>query len=71
MALAGFDDIPLARFANPALTTMRVSIAQLGEQAMTRLMRLVQTPDCDDGIHQLFRPELIIRGSCGAGDAVR
>ncbi|MEA9586090.1 LacI family DNA-binding transcriptional regulator [Xanthomonas sp. WHRI 10064A] len=66
VALAGFDDIPLARFVHPALTTMRVSIARLGEQAMTRLMRLVELPGHDDGIRQLLTPELVIRASCGA-----
>ncbi|MCF5935420.1 substrate-binding domain-containing protein, partial [Xanthomonas perforans] len=69
VALAGFDDIPLARFVHPALTTMRVSIARLGEQAMTRLMRLVETPDRDDGIRQLLTPELVIRASCGTGQS--
>ncbi|RBC43186.1 LacI family transcriptional regulator, partial [Xanthomonas oryzae pv. oryzae] len=68
VALAGFDDIPLARFVHPALTTMRVSIARLGEQAMTRLMRLVEMPGRDDGIRQLLTPELVIRASCGAGE---
>ncbi|RBC62281.1 LacI family transcriptional regulator, partial [Xanthomonas oryzae pv. oryzae] len=50
------------------LTTMRVSIARLGEQAMTRLMRLVEMPGRDDGIRQLLTPELVIRASCGAGE---
>lgn len=68
VALAGFDDIPLARFVHPALTTMRVSIARLGEQAMTRLMRLVEMPGRDDGIRQLLTPELVILASCGAGE---
>lgn len=67
VALAGFDDIPLARFVHPALTTMRVSIARLGEQAMARLLRLVETPDHDDGGRRLLAPELAIRASCGAG----
>ncbi len=67
VALAGFDDIPLARFVHPALTTM-LSIARLGEQAMTRLMRLVETPDRDNGIRQLLTPELVIP-SCAAGEA--
>ncbi|MEQ8078902.1 LacI family DNA-binding transcriptional regulator [Xanthomonas hortorum pv. vitians] len=68
VALAGFDDIPLARFVHPALTTMRVSIAHLGGQAMTRLMRLVDQTGDDDGIRQLLTPELVIRASCGAGE---
>ncbi|PPU96200.1 LacI family transcriptional regulator [Xanthomonas populi] len=68
VALAGFDDIPLARFVHPALTTMRVSIAHLGEQAMTRLMRLVDQSGQDDGLRQLLTPELVIRASCGAGE---
>ncbi|MCC4598547.1 LacI family DNA-binding transcriptional regulator [Xanthomonas melonis] len=69
VALAGFDDIPLARFVHPALTTMRVSIARLGEQAMARLLRLVEAPDhdYDDGGRRLLAPELAIRASCGAG----
>ncbi|RBK88129.1 LacI family transcriptional regulator, partial [Xanthomonas oryzae pv. oryzae] len=53
---------------HPALTTMRVSIARLGEQAMTRLMRLVEMPGRDDGIRQLLTPELVILASCGAGE---
>ena len=39
VALAGFDDIPIARYVNPPLTTVRVRIAELGEFALDRLMR--------------------------------
>ncbi|MFL6593253.1 MAG: LacI family DNA-binding transcriptional regulator [Luteimonas sp.] len=38
IALAGFDDIPLARYVHPALTTMRVDIADLGTRAMLALL---------------------------------
>ncbi|SBV35978.1 Transcriptional regulator, LacI family [uncultured Stenotrophomonas sp.] len=44
VALAGFDDIPLARFVHPSLTTMRISIADLGERATSHLLQLI-----DDG----------------------
>lgn len=33
IALAGFDDVPMARYVLPALTTMRVDIAGLGARA--------------------------------------
>ena len=43
-AIAGFDDIPLARYVNPALTTMRVPIAQLGSQALDALTHQIEGP---------------------------
>jgi LacI family transcriptional regulator len=47
VALAGFDDIPLARFVHPSLTTMQVSIAELGDRAMTRLLQLMDGTSTD------------------------
>lgn len=38
IALAGFDDIPLARFVHPGLTTMRVDIFELGARAALMLL---------------------------------
>ncbi len=63
VALAGYDDIPLARFVHPSLTTMRVSIAELGEQAMLHLVQRI-----DDGAEQAvpgmtLLPQLIVRDS--------
>ncbi|KTF41313.1 LacI family DNA-binding transcriptional regulator, partial [Xanthomonas translucens] len=63
VALAGFDDIPLARFVHPSLTTMRVSIAGLGEQAMRRLLQLIDQPGADDMQRQTLVPELVVRDS--------
>ena len=46
MAVAGFDDIPLARLFSPGLTTMRVDIAAIGERALERLAAMLAgTPD--------------------------
>ena len=38
VGVAGFDDIPLAHYAVPPLTTMKVRIAELGERAMNSLL---------------------------------
>lgn len=65
VALAGFDDIPLARLVDPPLTTMRVNIADLGEQAMRRLLELIQH-DSTEGERRDLMPELIVRSSSAA-----
>ena len=38
VAIGGFDDIPIARYLNPPLTSVRVPIAELGARAMQRLL---------------------------------
>lgn len=69
IALAGFDDVPLARYVNPALTTMRVDIAELGARALRAL--LDQEQHRGEGAVRLL-PELVVRDSSGtverAGD---
>ena len=62
VALAGFDDIPLARFVHPPLTTMRVNIAELGGMAMTRLLQSIESGAADAG-SQLLLPEPVVRAS--------
>lgn len=62
IALVGFDDIPLARYVHPPLTTMRVDIAELGGRAMRalldRLRDAVPAP-----MSALLAPQLIVRQS--------
>lgn len=65
IAVAGFDDIPLARLMSPGLTTMSTDIATLGGQAMTRLADIVAgTPD--DAVHFAI-PRLIVRDTTARG----
>ncbi len=67
VALAGFDDIPIARYITPALTTIRVPIASLGSAALDALAKAVQDPDSQT-THTVVMPvELVVRRSCGAG----
>ena len=64
IALAGFDDIPMARFVTPPLTTMRVNIAELGERAARTLIATLAGVDAPP--RGIDAPELIVRESCGA-----
>lgn len=64
IALAGFDDIPIARFVSPPLTTVRVRIADLGQQALERLMAVLQPDDSRIIAPQTLRAELVVRQSC-------
>ncbi len=64
VALAGFDDIPLSRYVHPALTTMRVNIADLGGRAMSALSEAIAGNSTASGQSSL-QPELIVRASCG------
>ncbi len=62
IALAGFDDIPMARFVSPPLTTMRVNIAELGERAARAL--IAQLSEADSAPQGTSAPELVVRASC-------
>lgn len=65
MALAGFDDVPLAACTHPALTTVRVDLAALGAAA-TRV--LLDDPDAPHVPGGLLPAPLVVRQSC-AGPA--
>lgn len=63
VAVAGFDDIPLARHIG--LTTVQVRIAELGERALSRL--LAGFVKADSGGDELHAPELVVRATTAAG----
>lgn len=65
IALAGFDDIPIARYVTPPLTTVRVRIAELGDLAMERLAAAIENPGRSAPQHRTLRAELVVRTSCG------
>jgi len=68
ISVAGFDDIPMARYVNPPLTTVRVHADKVGRTAMRM---------CFDRMHDPDRPtqsvclpaELVLRGSTGPAPA--
>jgi len=64
MAIVGFDDIPVARFLIPPLTTVRLPAYELGLRAADMLIRTIQDEDIAES--QIVLPtELVIRESCG------
>jgi LacI family transcriptional regulator len=64
VAVAGFDDIPLARYMNPPLSTVHVDISQLGERAAALLLASLRKGNRPH--QQLQLPTtLVIRASCG------
>ncbi|MCS7178173.1 MAG: LacI family DNA-binding transcriptional regulator [Anaerolineae bacterium] len=65
IALVGFDDVPLASMVDPALTTVRQPIEQLGSMAVELLISLLENPQRET-VHRVVLPtELVIRASCG------
>ena len=66
IALAGFDDIPIARFVTPPLTTVRVRIADLGRRAFERLAALIDKRGNVELSTEQLACELVVRQSCGA-----
>ncbi|WP_033921379.1 LacI family DNA-binding transcriptional regulator [Sphingomonas sp. 37zxx] len=61
IAIAGFDDIPLARFVTPSLTTMRIDIAALGMRAVARLTEMIGGGEDMQVEHTM--PQLIVRNT--------
>lgn len=62
ISLAGFDDIPFARYLTPGLTTIRIPVIELGKQAGLMLMQLVRRERPAEK-RILLDTELIVRES--------
>jgi LacI family transcriptional regulator len=69
IALAGFDDIPISRYMNPTLTTVRARITELGGLALERLASAIEEPGRISAQHQTLRADLIVRQSTTASSS--
>lgn len=66
IAIAGFDDIPIARFVTPPLTTVRIDIGSLGGLAVDRLVAAIEGTGEKKKASEILKAELVVRASCGA-----
>jgi LacI family transcriptional regulator len=64
IAVVGFDDVPIARFLSPPLTTVSVEIAELGRQAFELLLEAGE-PGREPRL-EILPTHLVIRESCGS-----
>ena len=62
VSVVGFDDIPMARFANPALTTVYQNTARAGELLVDALLKQIKDEPVES---QMIPASLIVRMSSG------
>lgn len=68
IALVGFDDIPIARFLAPPLTTVRVEIAELGRRAVGHVIGALENGGGAKK-RDVIKTTLVVRESCGSSPA--
>jgi DNA-binding LacI/PurR family transcriptional regulator len=65
VAIVGYDDIPMAAYSHPPLTTIHQPMREVGEIATRKLIELIDDPDAERE-EILLKTELVRRGSCGS-----
>jgi DNA-binding LacI/PurR family transcriptional regulator len=64
LSVVGFDDIPLASYCTPALTTLAQPIAEIARAAIDGLLAEMEGSGGGHGVHsRVFRPRLVARAS--------
>ncbi|MDQ0062545.1 LacI family DNA-binding transcriptional regulator [Paenibacillus harenae] len=61
ISVVGFDDIDIAQYFTPPLTTVRNQIARQGHMVIAHLVRMIQNKE--QGKIQMLQGELVVRGS--------
>ena len=61
VSVVGFDDIQSAAYQNPALTTVRQPLREMGRAAAETLLRRIRRPASNRGGEITVEPELMIR----------
>jgi LacI family transcriptional regulator len=69
IAVAGFGDLPVARFVVPALSSVRVPAFELGRLAIDRMLLAVARRDRPNASHDLLECTVVPRASCGVHES--
>jgi DNA-binding LacI/PurR family transcriptional regulator len=64
--VTGFDDIPIAQYTSPPLTSVHVPILDLGERATERLVDSLSTTRRRRRSCETLATTLVVRQSCGS-----
>jgi DNA-binding LacI/PurR family transcriptional regulator len=64
VAIVGFDDLEIAKYASVPLTTINQSANNIGRKAVDIIQKRINGSDI--GNRTIIRPSLVIRESCGA-----
>jgi LacI family transcriptional regulator len=70
IAVVGYDDIPLARYLTPPLTTVHLPVVEIGYQAVDMLAHLIRN-EALDVLNRRLESHLVVRESCGASGALK
>ena len=65
IAVTGFDDIPIAQYTSPPLTSVRVPIIELGEHATELLVTELGSKRRRRRVCETLPTALVVRQSCG------
>jgi DNA-binding LacI/PurR family transcriptional regulator len=65
LAVLGSDDIEIAAYARPALSTVHVAWLEMTRVASQLLLEVIRTPELAE-VKVRFETRLVIRESCGA-----
>lgn len=66
IAVAGFDDIAIAQYLSPALTTVRIDAYELGRRAVRLLVSAIAAGPAATCHHEILPAILVVRRSCGS-----
>lgn len=64
ISITGFDDITLASWTYPPLTTVKQPFFEMGKKAASELLKRMENAEEYTSERHLLKPELIIRDSC-------